>query len=205
MAVGTLDTLAVPTSKLQPTHCLPTWHPQRTCLWIHYSWHFFFSHHSSKASSRFSMWPYIENHQEGPGHWSLDTGSAATLPEMWYFSTEQSYYYPNAMHPRVLQLAHEGHQGITKVKQHLRQRVWWPGLDIQAREFAVLRSLCREGESHQWIKLTWFSILSIWAIHTFLMPTSVALWIKSGFVRKVQKIGRFVIFQKHCKHFVVDK
>ena len=28
---------------------------------------------------------------------------------------------PEAMHPRILQLAHEGHQGITKVKQHLRQ------------------------------------------------------------------------------------
>ena len=39
---------------------------------------------------------------------------------------------PESMRPRILQLAHEGHQGITKVKQHLRQRVWWPGIDIQA-------------------------------------------------------------------------
>ena len=31
---------------------------------------------------------------------------------------------PDALRPRILQLAHEGHQGITKVKQHLRQRVW---------------------------------------------------------------------------------
>ena len=39
---------------------------------------------------------------------------------------------PYAPHPRILQLAHEGNQGITKFKQHLRQRTWWPGIDIQA-------------------------------------------------------------------------
>ena len=42
---------------------------------------------------------------------------------------------PDALHPRIHQLAHEGHQGITKVKQHLRQRVWWPGIDIQAERY----------------------------------------------------------------------
>ena len=40
---------------------------------------------------------------------------------------------PEAMRPRILQLADEGHQGITKVKQHLRLRVWWPGMDMQAK------------------------------------------------------------------------
>ena len=34
---------------------------------------------------------------------------------------------PEVMHPRILQLAHEGQKGITKVKQHLRQRVCWYG------------------------------------------------------------------------------
>ena len=38
------------------------------------------------------------------------------------------------MRPCILQLAHEGHQGITKVK-HLRQRVWWPGMDLQAERY----------------------------------------------------------------------
>ena len=42
---------------------------------------------------------------------------------------------PDALRPRILQLAHEGHQGITKTKQHLRQRVWWPGIDIQAERY----------------------------------------------------------------------
>ena len=42
---------------------------------------------------------------------------------------------PDAVRPRILQLAHEVHQGITKVKQHLRQRVWWLGIDIQAERY----------------------------------------------------------------------
>ena len=42
---------------------------------------------------------------------------------------------PDALRPPILQLANEGHQGITKVKQHLRQRVWWPGIDIQAERY----------------------------------------------------------------------
>ena len=42
---------------------------------------------------------------------------------------------PDAVGTRILQLAHEGHQGFTKVKQHLRQRVWWPGIDIQAERY----------------------------------------------------------------------
>ena len=41
----------------------------------------------------------------------------------------------DTLRPCILQLAHEGHQGITKVKQHLRKRVWWPGIDIQAERY----------------------------------------------------------------------
>ena len=33
-----------------------------------------------------------------------------------------------ALPPCILQLAHKGQLGIAKVKQHLRQRVWWPGI-----------------------------------------------------------------------------
>ena len=29
-------------------------------------------------------------------------------------------------------LAHEGHQGIVRTKQLLRQKVWWPGMDTEA-------------------------------------------------------------------------
>ena len=36
---------------------------------------------------------------------------------------------PAALRRRVLQLAHEGHQGIVRTKQRLRSKVWWPGVD----------------------------------------------------------------------------
>lgn len=42
---------------------------------------------------------------------------------------------PNVMRHRILQVAHEGHQGVTKVKQHLMQRVWWPGMDLQPERY----------------------------------------------------------------------
>ena len=39
---------------------------------------------------------------------------------------------PTSMRQRVLSAAHEGHQGITKTKQRLRGKVWWPKIDNDA-------------------------------------------------------------------------
>lgn len=39
---------------------------------------------------------------------------------------------PSSLEYRVLQLAHEAHQGITKTKALLREKVWFPGIDRQA-------------------------------------------------------------------------
>ncbi|KAK7105707.1 hypothetical protein V1264_012941 [Littorina saxatilis] len=36
---------------------------------------------------------------------------------------------PLSLRQRVVDLAHEGHQGIVKTKQRLRSKVWWPGVD----------------------------------------------------------------------------
>lgn len=36
---------------------------------------------------------------------------------------------PESLRPNVLQLAHEGHQGVVKTKKLLRQKVWYPGID----------------------------------------------------------------------------
>lgn len=36
---------------------------------------------------------------------------------------------PTVLRGRVLQLAHEGHPGIVGMKQRLRSKVWWPGID----------------------------------------------------------------------------
>ena len=41
---------------------------------------------------------------------------------------------PATLRGRVLQLAHEGHQGVVRTKQRLRTKVWWPGMDKQAEQ-----------------------------------------------------------------------
>ena len=39
---------------------------------------------------------------------------------------------PTALRRQVLDLAHEGHQGIVKTKSRLRAKVWWPAMDREA-------------------------------------------------------------------------
>ncbi|KAJ8038504.1 hypothetical protein HOLleu_15949 [Holothuria leucospilota] len=36
---------------------------------------------------------------------------------------------PSTLRKRIVQLAHDGHQGIVRTKQLLRQKVWFPGID----------------------------------------------------------------------------
>ena len=39
---------------------------------------------------------------------------------------------PQALRNRVVNLAHEGLQGVVKTKERLRTKVWWPGRDRDA-------------------------------------------------------------------------
>ena len=39
---------------------------------------------------------------------------------------------PDALQNQAIQLAHEGHQGLVRTKQLLREKVWFPGIDSQA-------------------------------------------------------------------------
>ena len=41
---------------------------------------------------------------------------------------------PKALRGEVLRLAHEGHQGIVKMKARLRTKVWWPKIDSDAEQ-----------------------------------------------------------------------
>ena len=36
---------------------------------------------------------------------------------------------PESLWNRTVLLAHEGHQGVTRTKSRLREKVWWPGMD----------------------------------------------------------------------------
>ncbi|XP_035901959.1 uncharacterized protein K02A2.6 isoform X2 [Anopheles stephensi] len=72
--------------------------------------------------------------------WSEDTSSFKT------FSTELCFadkillrgtriVIPNLLRERTLHLAHEGHPGMTIMKQRLRAKVWWPKLDQQVENY----------------------------------------------------------------------
>lgn len=41
---------------------------------------------------------------------------------------------PKKLREQVIEIAHEGHQGIVKTKQRLRTKVWWPGIDAEAEK-----------------------------------------------------------------------
>ena len=42
---------------------------------------------------------------------------------------------PQSLHEKVIGIAHEGHQGICKTKQNLRERVWFPFMDKKIENF----------------------------------------------------------------------
>ena len=50
---------------------------------------------------------------------------------------------PAALRDKAIQLAHEGHQGLAKTKQLLREKVWFPGIDRQAKEAVNSCLMCQ--------------------------------------------------------------
>ena len=41
---------------------------------------------------------------------------------------------PKVLRTRILDLAHEGHQGVVKTNQRVRSKVWWPGIDREVEQ-----------------------------------------------------------------------
>ena len=66
---------------------------------------------------------------------------------------------PRKLRERVLDLAHEGHQGLVKTKQRLRTKVWWAGIDKQVENRCKTCHGCQlvglptEFPSQPWIDL----------------------------------------------------
>ena len=50
---------------------------------------------------------------------------------------------PKALRGEVLRLAHDGHQGIVKMKARLRTKVWWPKIDSDAER------VCKSCQGYQ--------------------------------------------------------
>lgn len=61
---------------------------------------------------------------------------------------------PRRLRERVLDLAHEGHQGLVKTKQRLRTNVWWDGIDKQVESRCKTCYSCQlAGLPTPWINL----------------------------------------------------
>ena len=50
---------------------------------------------------------------------------------------------PKSLQASLVELGHIGHQGVTKVKQYLRSRVWFPKMDSMIEEFAQTCLSCQ--------------------------------------------------------------
>lgn len=48
---------------------------------------------------------------------------------------ENRIIIPETLQHTVIQLAHEGHQGIVRTKQLLREKVWFVNIDKKVEEF----------------------------------------------------------------------
>ena len=45
---------------------------------------------------------------------------------------------PTELRRRLLSLSHEGHQGMVRTKQCLRELFWWPGMDTDVEVVVVV-------------------------------------------------------------------
>ena len=52
-----------------------------------------------------------------------------------YIIRSNQLVIPKSLRQRILELAHEGHPGEALMVTRLRDRVWWPGMDKEARGF----------------------------------------------------------------------
>ncbi|CAI5692281.1 unnamed protein product [Oreochromis niloticus] len=50
---------------------------------------------------------------------------------------------PRSLREKVICLAHEGHQGIVRTKQRLRELYWWPSMDTQVHAILSSCSVCQ--------------------------------------------------------------
>ena len=64
---------------------------------------------------------------------------------------------PNKFHSDILQMLHEGHPGMTKMKSLARLHVWWLGIDEQIEQFVKTCEACSQNALdpvkvplHQW-------------------------------------------------------
>lgn len=68
------------------------------------------------------------------GYWYIE----AFLPiSIRTFNACTRLIIPKGLRKRVLELAHEGDPGESAMKRRLRVKVWWPHIDLDAKNFKI--------------------------------------------------------------------
>ena len=57
---------------------------------------------------------------------------------------------PRTLQREVLETAHEGHQGMVRVKQRCRDCVWWPGIDSDIEYYITECEPCSLADKSTW-------------------------------------------------------
>lgn len=83
------------------------------------------------------------------GDWSRLSGTMykALSDEIWVLGQivmrGNRIILPESLWKQTLPLAHEGHQGITRTKARLREKVWWPNMDKQVEQLVKACYQCQ--------------------------------------------------------------
>jgi hypothetical protein len=83
------------------------------------------------------------------GDWSSLSGTMykALSDEIWVLGQivmrGNRIILPESLWKQTLSLAHEGHQGITRTKARLREKVWWPNMDKQVEQLVKACYQCQ--------------------------------------------------------------
>ena len=83
------------------------------------------------------------------GEWSCLSGTMykALAQELWVLGQlvlrGDRIIMPESLWKHTIALAHEGHQGMTRTKARLREKVWWPNMDKQVEEFVKTCHPCQ--------------------------------------------------------------
>ena len=75
---------------------------------------------------------------------SISTTDAGTV-----IMRDTKLVMPSSLQQQTLDLAHEGHQGITKTKALLRSKVWFPNIDKMIEEKVSKCIACAANDNRQ--------------------------------------------------------
>ncbi len=92
------------------------------------------------------QWALAHEHAHATRSACLLSGSGDLHVEDGCLAREAHFVIPISLHPQVLQQAHLGHPGVTRMKRLLRKSYWWLLLSAQVEELIARCQGCQFSE-----------------------------------------------------------